>query len=156
MKLHIEWSRPSRLRDGKKQNMIYLVEPSKLPDAPGIYILGRRFGSGLEVLYVGQAQRVRSRVKGQMNNLRLMQSIKNAKLGKRVVIAGRFIRKPGQQQAKCLDLLERALIRYFLSEGHDLVNILGTRLRQHEVLSSGKHPKKFIPGVLYLEKKRGE
>ncbi len=136
--------------------MIYLVDPTELPDAPGIYLFGRRFGSGLEVLYVGQAKRIRSRVKGQMNNLRLMQSMKNAKIGKRVVIAGRFIWKPGQREKKCLDLLERALIRYFLSKGHDLVNVLGTRLRQHEVLSFGKQPKKFIPATLYLEKSRAE
>jgi hypothetical protein len=31
----------------------------------------------------------------------------------------------------------RALIRYFLSEGHDLVNEQGTRIRRHELESTG-------------------
>ena len=50
-----------------------------------------------------------------------------------VVLAGRFISKPGQQEKKCLTLLERGLIRYFLSEGHDLVNKQGARLRDRDV-----------------------
>lgn len=52
-------------------------------------------------------------------------------------------------------MIERAFIRYFLSEGHDLVNKQGTRLRQHEIASVGKHPKKFIPHLMYVEKAKG-
>ncbi|MFN3566816.1 MAG: GIY-YIG nuclease family protein, partial [Burkholderiaceae bacterium] len=61
-----------------------------------------------------------------------------------------------QRVEKSLVLIERALIRYFLSEGHDLVNKQGTRLRRHEIVSSGKHPKRFIPSPMYLEKAKGE
>jgi hypothetical protein len=85
-----------------------------------------------------------------------MLHLQKAKLGKRVVIAGRFIPLPGQKAIKCLDLIERTLIRYFLSEGHDLVNKLGTRLRQHEIISNGRHPKKLIPRRMYLDKAKGE
>ena len=56
---------------------------------------------------------------------------------------------------RCLPLIERALIRYFLSEGDDLVNKQGTRLRRHELSSSGKHPKRFIPNLMYVEKGKG-
>lgn len=58
--------------------------------------------------------------------------------------------------AKSLALAERALIRYFLSEGHDLVNKQGTRLRRHELQSSGTHPKRFFPRNMYLERAKGE
>lgn len=85
-----------------------------------------------------------------------MQHLRNAKAGKRIVLCGRIVTKPGQRLEKCLVLIERALIRYFLSEGHDLVNKQGTRLRRHEVASSGKHPKKFIPKMMYVEKAKGE
>jgi hypothetical protein len=85
-----------------------------------------------------------------------MQHLNNAKSGKRIVLAGRFLAKPGQKLAKCLVLAERALIRYFLSEGHDLVNRAGTRLGRHRVESIGQHPKKFFPTVMYLEKAKGE
>lgn len=156
MKLHVEWTRPIPLKDASRQNLIYNVEVQRIPNASGVYVLGRRWGMQFEALYVGKANGIRSRVKGQLNNLRLMQHLENARTGKRILLAGRFIAKPGQQLDRCSPLNERALIRYFLSEGHDLVNKQGTRLRRHELSSSGKHPKKFFPGLMYVEKTKGE
>lgn len=152
MRLHIEWSRAINLKDASKQNLIYSVDLAKLPQAPGIYILARRWGSDIEALYVGKANNIRSRIKGQLNNLRLMQHVKNAKAGKRLLLYGKPIIKPGQRLESTLPLIERGLIRYFLSEGHDLVNKQGTRLRRHEILSSGRHPKRFFPRTMFLEK----
>jgi hypothetical protein len=60
-----------------------------------------------------------------------MQHLRNAKTGKRILLAGNVVTKPGQQLDKTLRLAERALVRYFLSEGHDLVNKQGTRLSGH-------------------------
>lgn len=156
MKLQVEWMRPIPLKDATLQNSIYSVALTKLPTSAGIYVFGRRWGRQFEALYVGKANRIRGRVNRQLNNLRLMQHLKNAKGGKRVVLIGKIITKPGQQIEKCLALVERAFIRYFLSEGHDLVNKQGTRLRRHELSSVGKHPKKFIPSLMYIEKGRGE
>lgn len=153
MKLFIEWGRPVALRDGSSQNLIYVLDLKKLPQVPGIYILGRRWGQEFEALYVGKAIGIRGRVKSQLNNLRLMQHLRNARNGTRIVIPGRIVTKPGQQLTKTLLTTERALIRYFLSTGDDLVNKQGTRLRRHELHSSGKHPKRFIPRVMYLEKR---
>lgn len=156
MKLHIEWARPLALKDARRENLIYKADTSKLPSAPGIYMFGRRFGGQFEALYVGKASRISGRVKGHFNNLRLMQHLRNAKSGKRIVLAGRVLTKPGQQLEKCLRLIERGFIRYFLSEGHDLVNKQGTRLRRHELSSSGKHPKRFFPRMMYVDKSKGE
>ncbi|HWV52074.1 GIY-YIG nuclease family protein [Pseudorhodoplanes sp.] len=152
MILALDWSRPIPLKDASKQNLIYSVALDKMPIASGVYVFGRRYGSKFEALYVGKANRIRGRVKGQLNNVRLMQHLKNAKSGKRVVLAARFVPKPGQQKPNCLKLIERALIRYFLSEGHDLVNIQGVRLRRHEIISAGKHPKRYFPSPIFLEK----
>ena len=132
--------------------MIYGVDLTKISVRSGVYIFGRRWGSQVEALYVGKAGRIRSRVKSHLNNLRLMQHLRNAKTGKRIVLAGRLVTKPGQRLSKCMALTEKALIRYFLSEGHDLVNKQGTRLRRHELGSSGQHPKRFFPKTMYLEK----
>jgi len=156
MKLQVEWTRPIPLKDATRENLIYMTDLNKLQKIAGIYILGRRWGTDFEALYVGKANDIRGRVKGQLNNLRLMQHLRNAKAGKRIVVTGKVITKPGQQLEKCLRLIERALVRYFLSEGHDLVNKQGTRIRRHEVVSSGKQPKRFIPGLMYLERARGE
>jgi len=133
MKLHVDLARPILLKDGSKENLIFTVDLKKLPTSSGLYIFGRRWGSELEALYVGKANNVRGRVKGQLNNLRLMQHLRSAKNGKRIVLTCKLITKLGQRLEKCLLLIERGLIRYFLSEGHDLVNKQGTRLRRHEV-----------------------
>ena len=157
MKIHIEWAKPVALKDASHENLIYKTDIGKLPDVPGIYIFGRRWGRDqFEALYVGKANRIRGRVKGHFNNLRLMQHLRNAKNGKRIILTGKIVTKPGQQFAKCLKLIERGFIRYFLSEGHDLVNKQGTRLRRHDVTSSGKHPKRFFPRLMYVDKAKGE
>ncbi len=156
MKLQIEWGRPIQLTDASKDKMIYNLDLNRVSAAAGIYIFGRSWGHQFEALYVGKASKIRGRVKGHLNNLRLMQHLHNARTGKRVLLAGRLVTKPGQQLAKCLVLAERTLIRYFLSEGHDLVNKQGTRLRRHQLDSSGRHPKRFFPRVIYLERGSGE
>jgi hypothetical protein len=156
MKLHLEWSRPIQLRDASKINMIYGLDLAKITASSGVYVFGRRWGSQFEALYVGKAANIRGRVKGHLNNLRLMQHLRGARTGKRILIAGRLVTRPGQRLPKSIALAERTLIRYFLSEGHDLVNKQGTRLRRHELHSSGAHPKRFFPRVMYLEKTKGE
>jgi hypothetical protein len=152
VRLQVEWGRPIPLRDGTRHNLIYTVDLQKLPQAPGLYVLARRWAGELEALYVGKANGIRGRVKNQLNNLRLMQHLRNAKAGKRIVIPGRIVTKGGQQLEKSLLTIERALIRHFLLRGDDLVNKQGTRLRHHEVHSTGRQPKKFIPRVMFLER----
>jgi len=152
MILGLDWTRPIPLKDASKENLIYSVPLEKIPSAAGVYVFGRRYGQKFEALYVGKANKIRGRVKGQCNNLRLMQHLKNAKSGRRVLLAARFIARPGQQKPNCLSLIERALIRYFLSEGHDLVNKQGVRIRRHEISSSGKYPKRYFPSPIFLER----
>ena len=71
MKIHLEWGKPHVLRDAAAKNMIYDLELGRLPVAAGVYVLGRRWGKQFEALYVGKANNLRGRVKGQLNNLRL-------------------------------------------------------------------------------------
>ena len=151
MKLNLQWAKPISLKDGSKQNLIYTIDQNKLPQASGVYIFGRRFGNSIEALYVGQALNIHSRVKGQLNNLALMKAVQNSSIGKRVVITGQFMAGPGQQPKKCLSLIERSLIRNFLSSGHDLVNKQGTHLRRHEIISLSKLPKTFIPTSMFMD-----
>ena len=156
MKLALEWARPIVLRDaGRDENLIYKLDDSKLPEVAGVYIFGRRYSGSFEALYVGQAGSIRGRVRSHVkHNLSLMLHLKKAKNGKRILLFGRFIPKPGQQEDKCLRLLERALLRYFLSEGHDLVNKQGARLRRHEITS--KNPRKLIPHLMFVDRAKGE
>ena len=152
MKLQIEWGRAVQLKYVNSQGKIYDLELTKVVSGSGVYIFGRRFGRQFEALYVGKADRIRGRIRTQLNNLRLMQHLRTAKSGKRILLAGKLIPRRGQKLPKCLALAERALIRYFLSKGHDLVNKQGTRLREHELRSGGKYPKRYFPRLMYLEK----
>ena len=126
----------------------YAIDSLKVPEEPGVYVFGRRWGDSFEALYVGKAKSFWSRVNGQLNNLRLMSHLRDAKVGNRVMVPGSIVTKPGQQIDKCLALVEKSLIRYYLSEGHDLVNIQGTLLRRHEVLSS-QTPRWLVPRRMY-------
>jgi len=94
MKLHVEWARPVALKDASHENLIYKAELGKLPSAPGIYMFGRRWGKQFEALYVGKANRIQGRVKEHFNNLRLMQHLKNAKNGKRIILGERSSPSP--------------------------------------------------------------
>jgi hypothetical protein len=155
MKLRLEWGRPMPLRNaGRDENLIYGFDHTKLPVAAGVYVFGRRYGKNFEALYVGKANAIRWRVRDQFKNLPLMMHLKKAKNGKRVILAGRFVSKPGQKEQKCLSLLERALIRYFLSEGHDLVNKQGARLRRHEIVSAGS--KRIVPRLMFVDRAKAE
>ena len=151
MRLQVNWQDPIPLRSGARQNLIYTLDIESLPDGPGIYVFGRRFGQGFEALYVGQATNLRHRVNTQLNNLKLMQHVRTAKAGRRVVVVGEFIAGPRQPLEKCLDIVERAFIRHFLADGHDLVNISGTVLRRHEILSSYR-PMRFVPPAIYVDR----
>ena len=85
-----------------------------------------------------------------------MRHLEDAKTGRRMVIAGYPQVRPGQRIQKVLGVLERAFIRHFLAEGHDLVNQQGVRIRRHEIESTGRVPKAFMPSLMYLEKSRGD
>jgi hypothetical protein len=138
MKLHLDWSSPISLQNGAGQNLIYVCDLDEIPERPGVYVFGRTHGTAFEALYVGKAgSSLRSRIKQQFNNVRLMQHVRNAKNGDRVLLLGVFVSQQGQQPENCVPIMERALIRHYLELGDDLVNVQGTRLKTHEILSSG-------------------
>jgi len=147
----LDWTRPVPLKDAQHgQNLLYTFERGKLPPGAGVYVFGRSYGRKFEALYVGKANSISWRVRGQLKNLPLMLHLKNAKSGRRVILAGRFMPRPGQQEKKCLTLIERGLIRYFLSEGHDLVNKQGARLRRHEITSTGSG--RQVQGLMFVDR----
>lgn len=156
MQLEISWNKPKPMTKGANYTQIYTCNLDKIPKASGIYIFARYYGRKYYALYVGQSKNLRSRVKGHLNNLKLMKHIEKAKTGKRVIITGTVVTKGGQNLKKALNILERAFIRHFLAEGHDLVNHQGVKIPSHQIRSSGHVKKSFILSSIYLEKKKGE
>jgi len=105
-----------------------------------------------EALRVGYSTDIRRRVTSLMTRKRLLGLLKQSKTGERVIIYGVPLIKGGQDINKFLLLLNRALIQHFISQGHDLINLSGTKLRQHEIIVNGPIPKSFVPSSLYLGK----
>lgn len=137
MDLQLRWSRPVRLLDGASKNLIYTVDLDRIPKGAGVYVFCRRHGKAWDYLYVGQATRLRGRVEGQLNNVRLMKAIENAPTGRRWVLTALLNTKRGQQLSKALDVVERTLIEAALAEGSRLLNVQGARPATHSITSSG-------------------
>ncbi|HEU0153180.1 MAG TPA: hypothetical protein VFQ84_07540 [Arenimonas sp.] len=144
---HLCWLKPQQLR-----SYPYAPDLEAIPRTPGIYIFYRKYGSGFEVFYVGKALNLRSRLKGQLNNLKLMNSIKSAANGARMLCYGEVKLKPGQKSDSAIRAAEKLLIRHFVEEGHELFNIQGVKLRV-QTLTNERPPqmKKLIPRRTQVE-----
>ncbi len=150
MKLNLTWQPPIELSKSTDGGQIYECDLNALPEKPGVYIFGRRHGQKFEALYVGIATNsVRSRVRQQFNNLRLMSYVQNAATGSRLLHAGKFEARQGQQPRNCLRIVERSLIRHFLEEGHQLVNVHGTKIATHEISSDGSTM--HVPKTIHVD-----
>jgi hypothetical protein len=138
MELDVFWHRPVSLSDGRAEGLILTCKFDEIPEAPGVYAFCRMFGESIEPLYIGLATDLRGRVWGHLNgNVRLVHRIMEAKIGPKVVLTGEWKPKPGQRPSKALRLIESALIKYAIAEGHDLLNKQGAKRRVHTVNSSG-------------------
>lgn len=84
MKLKLNWAKPVRLKTSKTG--IYDIDLEAIPKMPGVYIFARKWGKSYEALYVGRSKGLRGRVKGHLNNVKLMKHLEKAKTGKRVLI----------------------------------------------------------------------
>jgi hypothetical protein len=140
MKLQLNWHRSVKL--GK---FPYGTGAAVIPATAGIYVFLRVHGESAEALYVGKATNLKSRIKQQLNNLKLMTAIQKATNGERRLVFAEFTPKPGQKVDKAIPICEKTLIRYYLAQGHGLVNIQGTTLRFHELDSDRSDLKNFLP-----------
>jgi hypothetical protein len=127
MKLSVTWHPSIRLRTPVSR-LYRSFDLDALPREPAIYLFVRAFGSSMKVLYVGKATSLRSRIKQQLNNLRLMQAIDDAAIGPRMLIYGTLNCRPGQRVGTVLNIVETALIGHLTDNGHQLSNKLGTKL----------------------------
>lgn len=151
MELSATW-KSYPLVDGAKQGMTFTTDLAKIPADAGVYIFARQHGATFEALYVGKANNLRSRIRSQINTVLLMNHVRDSANGPRVVYAGVFNPKQGQKLDVCLPLIEKALIRYFVSERHDLVNKQGKKLKQHTIVSNGSFSRDSMKAKISVEK----
>jgi hypothetical protein len=155
--IQVTWHQPIRLHDGSDQNFIYCCNDAdfeNLPKTAGVYIFARRFGKTVSPLYIGQATRLKIRLKQQFNNTRLMKGIERATLGHRILIIGEIQLRPGQKAPQVLNVVESALIEHALANGHDLLNKQGTKTPVHVIRSSSGNlaSRQVAPLIMYVRR----
>lgn len=151
LRVEVHWGKPIPLRGGRIENLIYTVaDLDAIPTNAGVYVFARMNRDALVPLYVGQAQRLRSRIKSQFNNVRLMLGIQRSPGRRRVVVPGELIARPGQQLASTLNLVEKSLIESAIFGGYELLNQQGTKPRTDTLHFSGSrvgrswHPREIM------------
>jgi len=137
MLIDVHWLPPLDLWDGSSDNMIYNCHWDQLPEHAGVYVFARCFGQTVTPLYVGKALGLRGRVRNQLNNAKLMMGVENSKIGSRVLLSAEVKTRSGRHIARAVELVERSLIEYYLTEGHELHNIQGTRIIKDEITFGG-------------------
>jgi len=157
LKIDLKWERPFRLKDGSRFNLIYSCSGlDHVVSKPGLYIFARRYGKSVAPLYIGQALKLRGRIEQQFNNVKLMTTLKKARSGRRILLVARLRLHPGQQKKKVLEIVESALIKHALAQGHDLINQHGTKTKVHAIRSEGNSSSKQVaPRTMLVERKKG-
>lgn len=153
MELNIKWHKPINLLDGHKQNLIYTANGiESWQGVPGVYMFCRLFGSKTIPLYIGKAEDIAVRINQHFNtSTKLMKGISNpnkGNRGKKVLVVGQFTPKSGQSTKKCITIIERALIVHALAEGHDLLNVQGTKTPTNRIHFSGNLGARSLTGKL--------
>ncbi len=158
MKIDLKWERPFRLKDGSRLNLIYSCTGlDRIRSKPGVYVFARRFSKSVFPLYIGQALRLRGRIEQQFNNVKLMMGLKKARSGHRILLVARLSLHPGQQKKKVLDIIESALIKHALAQGHDLLNQQGTKTKVHTLKSKGNSSSRYVaPLTMLVERKKNK
>lgn len=130
----------------------YSPDVSEIPVKPGVYVFYRKHGASYEVFYVGKATNLRTRIKAQLNNLKLMEGIRKASNGTRLLAYAEAQIKPGQKAVSVVTTAERMLIRHYVDAGHLLLNVHGTKIRV-QTLKNERPPalNKLVPTKLQAE-----
>jgi len=157
MKVEIEWMDPIDLK-GKNHNSGGYDEEflKNIEPVPGVYVFTRKYGQKFTPIYIGKSKDLRRRLKIQMNNLKLMEQLRNghpknsnslsAINGKRVLFVGYSRTASAANKDKAIELAEKGLIEFAMSNGFPIVNIHGTIVKYHEIIASGAgETKGFMP-----------
>jgi len=151
VKVQVEWDKAVNL--GSKATFIKSLETriATLPAVAGIYVFARSYGTAIIPIYIGKASNLRSRIKTQSNNRRLMDATRTEKNGDRILLIGRVKTLPGQNLQRVLEIAERTHIENAMTAGFPLINIQGTKTRRHEVVIQGRKARRHpFPRLMYL------
>jgi hypothetical protein len=140
MKISASWKQPIELERCKRSETgIYKLDLQKLPESPGVYVFGRTYGDSVVPIYIGETLSLRSRIKGHLNSIALMDAIKKAtkQPGNRFLIYCTVHTRSKDLAKSYVKIIETALIRHSQGEGYGLVNVRGTKRPTHQIDFTG-------------------
>lgn len=126
-----------------------------LPNTPALYVFGRFWADNATPLYIGRTKTLQDRIcKQHLNSLRFMRAMRDFPNGDRFLMHCTFAVGNGRIN-KILDIAERGLIDKALTEGHELINIQGTRTPAHQFTFHGNQTSHQICGKHMLVRRNG-
>ena len=148
MELEVKWSSPVLLAQNKKlvfedeEDLNWILE--QIPSRPGVYYFSRKFGVTYQPFYIGETMDLRSRLKTHLKTADIKDILRGMKIpnidvknGKKFFHYGESVGKKGQQAKRCIDLIQRYMIREAVANTFPLLNVHLTVIKTHSVSFSG-------------------
>jgi hypothetical protein len=128
----IDWQRPLKL----SENNVPCIDKDNIPaavdDKSGVYYFARWFGEAKIPLYIGKSLTLRERLRQHLQRTDITDIMRGHDLkdfevqkGQKYFHYGYFCPEPRQRAGRCLDIVEREMIRQAIQAGFPLVNING-------------------------------
>ncbi len=156
MKIQADWKRELELKPIKTGNALFTMDTDSLHELPGIYVFIRKYENKAYPLYVGQASNIKRRIIQHQNNLKLMLGILRAGKGQKCVLYCTITAKQGQRRSKILAILEKALMDHCLTQGYELLNKQGTKVKYEVIRFTGNRTSEDLFGRKMLTKRKHE
>jgi hypothetical protein len=129
MDIEIEWQNPVQLTKFKKVIVHENHLPETIEDRAGVYFFSRKFGRHYIPFYIGETGKIRARLKGHLNWAKLVDVLrgmrvgdKKIKQGDRYFHYGYLITKKKQNKKKCIQLVQKYLVREAVAQNTPLLN----------------------------------
>jgi len=152
MMFEIKWESPIELRLAPRQRR-YTWDRSNILMIPGVYIFGWMDGEKFKAIYVGKTIKMKQRINTHHEGDALMDRLIVMPNEPRVLFIGYVFPDGGTDKVrrKVLSIIEKALVRYYVAEGHDLHNSYGECIKKHTVKS--KNAPRGLNASIFVEAK---
>src|ERR1700691_1088421 len=139
MDIEIQWQAPIELTKHWK----IIVDENDLPEAiedrSGVYFFSRKHGTKYLPFYIGETTTLRARLKTHLDRTKLTNVLTGADdyspigQGQRYFHYGYFIGKKGQREKKCIQIVQKHLVREAMAHNLPLLNMKLTVVKVHNL-----------------------
>ncbi len=150
MEIDATWAAPIDLKSTEDG---YELDLDSIEVHPAVYMIGRRFGETCVPLYIGRTAKLQRRMRQHFDSRSFMRALREFPNGTRFLAWSTFPLKQGQRLQRVMAVVERGLILHALSEGHQLINIKGTKTPVDTVHFSGNLAARSISGLTVFVRK---